>query len=194
MKKSIKRLLLAGISTLLFVSTFLAVIPQTQTIVYADTGKAVVLVYNGAALNINGAQASSIYFGTYNQSSDGGSGYNADPIKWRVLQNSGDQLFLLADKNLDCKKYNDDDTSVTWETCTLRTWLNGTSSGNFYNDAFDSKEQGAIASTTVTNPNNPDYSTSGGNDTTDKVFLLSIAEVTNTVYGFTDTISVLIRV
>ena len=49
---------------------------------------------------------------------------------------------------------------------------------------FTSTEQGAIKDTTVTNSDNPDYSISGGNNTTDKMFLLSLAEVNNTTYGF----------
>ena len=38
----------------------------------------------------------------------------------------GNDAFLLADQNLDAKPYNEEDTDVTWATCTLRTWLNGT--------------------------------------------------------------------
>ncbi len=38
----------------------------------------------------------------------------------------------------------------------------------------------------MVNDDNPDYGTEGGNDTTDKVYLLSINEVTNTAYGFSD--------
>ena len=39
---------------------------------------------------IDGGQDSNIYFGTYPQSSAGGSGYNTDPIKWRVLDDNSD--------------------------------------------------------------------------------------------------------
>lgn len=69
----------------------------------------------------------------------------------------------------------EENTSVTWETCTLRGWLNGT----FYNTAFSQTEQGRIATTKVRNEDNPGYGTEGGNDTEDKVFLLSIGEVLN---------------
>ncbi len=37
----------------------------------------------------------------------------------------GDDVFLLADKNLDVQRYNDTRTAVTWENCTMRSWLNG---------------------------------------------------------------------
>ncbi|MCR5689552.1 MAG: DUF6273 domain-containing protein, partial [Clostridiales bacterium] len=57
--------------------------------------------------------------------------------------------------------------------CSLRKWLNGT----FFDAAFSSEEQNSIISSTVTADKNPSYSTSPGNNTTDKVFLLSITEV-----------------
>ena len=72
------------------------------------------------------------------------------------------------------KPYNEEWTDVTWETCTLRTWLNE----DFYTTAFSKKERGYIAETLVKNEDNPEYGTVGGNDTRDKVFLLSIGEAT----------------
>ena len=63
---------------------------------------------------------------------------------------------------------------MTWETCTLRDWLNST----FYMTAFSQTEQGRIATTKVKNEDNPKYGRKGGNDTEDKVFLLSIGEAT----------------
>ncbi len=101
-------------------------------------------------------------------------------IKWKVLQNDGNTLFLAADKGLDCKDYNKDFESITWEDCPLRSWLNS----DFYNMAFSSGEQGAIVEQDVINEDNPDCSTAGRNDTRDKVYLLSIGEATNPVYGF----------
>lgn len=153
---------------------------------------------------IEGGQASSVYFGNYRQSSDGSGSYNADPVKWRVLandENSGGKLLLLADQNLDVKPYNSSYTSITWEKSTIRSWLNGYganennygtdySSDNFIDTAFSSNEQSAIAETHVYNATqsdgssnpNPSYSTSGGNNTTDKIFLLSIEEANNSSY------------
>ena len=165
-----------------------------------DTGKAIQLVDSGTAANIGGGQADNIYFGTYQQSSDGNSGYNIDPIKWRVLENANGQLFLLSDQNLDVFQYHVDYESVTWATSTMRSWLNGYGAShntgdsggidytddNFINTAFSEKEQGAIADTTVVNDDNPTHGTEGGNDTTDQIFLLSIEEVQNADYGFTD--------
>ncbi|MCM1279995.1 MAG: DUF6273 domain-containing protein [Robinsoniella sp.] len=103
-----------------------------------------------------------------------------EPIKWKVLQNDGSTLFVIADKAIDCKDYNDEMVSATWETSTIREWLNG----SFYHAAFSSSEQGAIVEQTVVNEDNPEFGTEGGNDTNDKVCLLSRREITNEAYGF----------
>lgn len=150
-------------------------------------------VVGGTAANIGGGQADNLYFGTYQQSSDGNGGYNIDPIKWRVLENAEGQLFLISDQNLDVKPYNSSSTSITWEKSTIRSWLNGYaasennsgtdySSNNFIDAAFSSDEQVAIADTYVYNKNNPSYSTSGSENTTDQIFLLSIEEANNSSY------------
>lgn len=126
---------------------------------------------------ISGGQTNNIYFGSYQQSSNGSGGYNTDPIKWRVLSNADENLFLLADKNLDVAMYHKYSESISWETSSLRGWLNGT----FLNSAFSADERVAIADTAV---NNNDSSGYAGNDTTDKIFLLSLAEATSSTYGF----------
>ena len=134
-----------------------------------------------------------VYFGNYYQSD--ATGTIKDPIKWRVLSVEGNDAFLLADQNLDAKAYNTSYTSVTWETCTLRSWLNGYgasanventdySSDNFIDTAFTAAEQSAIRQTNVINEDNPEYGTEGGNDTMDQVYLLSIAEASSASYGF----------
>ena len=137
-----------------------------------------------------------VYFGNYYQSD--ATGNTKDPIKWRVLSVDGDDAFLMADQNLDAKPYNTSYVDVTWETCTLRSWLNGYgasanveetdySSDNFLDTAFTAEERAAIRQTTVVNEDNSHYGTEGGNDTTDRVYLLSIAEACNASYGFNST-------
>ncbi len=141
-----------------------------------------------------------VWFGNYWQedTNEDGTADKDDakqPIKWRVLSVDGDDAFLVADQNLDVQKYNDTYTDVTWETCTMRSWLNGygTASNqegkdytdnNFMDNAFTPGEQAAIKTTTVVNEDSPDYGTKGGNDTQDKVYLLSIGEVKEPAYGF----------
>ena len=101
-------------------------------------------------------------------------------IKWRVLNNNGDTLFLVADKAMDCKDYNDELTAITWEKSTIRSWLNDI----FYHTAFNSSEKNVIVTQNVANEDNPKYGTDGGNNTADKVYLLSLNELMNTKYGF----------
>ena len=113
----------------------------------------------------------SVYFGAYEQDNNKSNG--DEDIEWLVLAKDGNKALLISRYALDCQNYNASWTDVTWETCSLRKWLNGT----FINDAFSSEEQNRIMNTTVTADKNPSYSTSPGNNTTDKVFLLSITEV-----------------
>ena len=125
--------------------------------------------------------------------------FKYEPIKWRVLDVNGTDAFLLADRALDDQPYNKEWVSVTWEKSTMRSWLNGYGSSentygtdytgsNFINSAFTSSQRNAVKTTDVVNKDNINYGTEGGNDTKDKVFLLSESEVYDTTeaesYGF----------
>ena len=113
-------------------------------------------------------------FGTYEQDNDTTNG--EEPIEWIILDvNAVGSLVLLSKYALDEKPYNRDWVYVTWETSTLRKWLNE----DFYNAAFSEEEQAKIVPVTLENEDNPSYGTNGGKVTTDKVRLLSINEVTN---------------
>lgn len=155
--------------------------------VYKKTVKAAALTLHNPTM-INGISTwDCVYFGNYWQDDTNGDGLAnkndaKKPIKWRVLQVDGDDVFLMSDKNLDCQKYNNNEVDVTWETCSLRTWLYS----DFYRKAFSTAEQNAIKVTTVVNDKNEVYGTSGGKATEDKVYIPSIKEVTNTNYGFVD--------
>ena len=111
-----------------------------------------------------------IYFGTYEQDNDTANG--KESIEWQVLAKGDNKVLVISRYALDCKQYNTEYESVTWETCTLRTWLNGT----FLNEAFSEAEQSMIQTTEVSADRNPAYSTNPGNATKDKMFLLSINE------------------
>ena len=151
---------------------------STET-VYAEEGTpAILLVTDGEAPNIEGAQASYVWFGNYMQSSAD----TKEPVKWRVLQNADKKLFLLSDQNLDRKQYNVSNTSVTWEDSTIRSWLND----SFKDTIFSTSEAEAVAETEVINDDNPTFGTPGGENTTDKIFFLSIGEATNKNYGFAE--------
>jgi len=136
----------------------------------ADKAAECLFVKQKAGLtNVN--VGSTIKFGFYEQDNNTSNG--KEEIEWKVLAVDGNKALVISQYALDCQKYNSTYTDTTWEKCSLRTWLNGT----FYNAAFGSDHQKMIASSTVTADKNPSYSTSPGNNTTDKVFLLSITEV-----------------
>ena len=121
-----------------------------------------------------------VTFGEYPQTT---AGEDMTPIEWLVLARNGNKALLISRYGLDAQPYNIVYTDVTWENCTLRTWLNWT----FYNKAFSSAEQSAILTTNVDNSKKQcysGYSTDGGNNTQDKVFLLSYAEA-NKYFGVT---------
>ena len=114
---------------------------------------------------------STIKFGYYEQDNNASNG--KEEIEWTVLAVDGNKMLVISKFGLDSQPFNSTNTATTWETCSLRTWLNDT----FYNEAFDPALQNMILSSTVTADKNPSHMASPGNNTTDKIFLLSIAEV-----------------
>ena len=112
--------------------------------------------------------------------------FKYEPIKWRVLQSENGEAFLLSDVILDKQLYNENDKYVTWEKSSLRAWLNK----KFINRAFSDEEKEKINITEIINQDNPVYGTEGGNNTFDKIFLLSLSEVSEQQdgekYGFLD--------
>jgi len=103
--------------------------------------------------------------------------YDGKPIIWRICEVSADGkwVYILSKDILLQKAYNDDWSSCTWETCTLRGWLNGEFLGNPAN--FTVQEQSRIGISTIQNEDNQWLGTKGGNVTKDRIFLPSISEV-----------------
>ena len=100
--------------------------------------------------------------------------WGGEPIEWQIMEVKENGIcVLLSVKGLDAKPYNTERKDVTWETCTLRAWLNS----EFYETAFSASEKGKIVLSTVENPDNKEYGTKGGNTTKDYVYLLSLDEV-----------------
>ena len=102
-----------------------------------------------------------------------GQGKSKEPITWKVLSKENNRLLVISKHALDRKQYHTSYSPVTWETCSLRKWLNG----SFLKTAFNTDEQKMIPTVTVSAEKNPDYNTSPGNSTQDQIFLLSIPEV-----------------
>ena len=115
-----------------------------------------------------------IEFGNYPQDKDG----TEKPIEWIVMKKEGNQVLLLSKYVLDAKPYNKEWEDVTWETSDIRQWLNN----EFYTTAFNKAEKAKIQTSLIKNEDNSKYGTNGGNDTEDKVFLLSEKE-TETLFS-----------
>ena len=98
--------------------------------------------------------------------------YQNETIRWRVIDKSGDKKLLISEQPIDCKSYHSEKQYITWEECDLRKWLNE----EFIKEAFSEEEQKHINKTRISNKDNERYKTKGGNDTEDKLFLLSIEE------------------
>ena len=91
---------------------------------------------------------------------------------WRVLAVENGKALLIAEEVIEMLPYNDEHTGVTWETCSLRTYLNG----EFFEN-FNAQERAIICETENVNFDNQWFGTDGGNATEDKIFLLSLEEV-----------------
>ncbi|MBR3277950.1 MAG: hypothetical protein IKG01_03435 [Lachnospiraceae bacterium] len=125
--------------------------------------------------------------------------FEISPIRWRVLDVQGERALLLADRMIDCVPFNAADEDVAWQDCTLRSWLNGYGGGanragmdfagkGLIDLAFTDREREAILTTLCENADNSTYGTDSGEDTRDKLFILSNSEVfeseTAGRYGF----------
>lgn len=141
----------------------------------------------------NGYYTSTVYWFKY------------EPIKWRILSESGGEALILCEMIIDSQEYCH--TKMTfqfehnggtgyannYELSNIRKWLNDT----FYNTAFTTLEKELILKTTVDNSERSTLpaDATGWNNTTndyacanteDYVFLLSMQEVTTSAYGFDD--------
>ena len=114
-------------------------------------------------------------FGSYEQ--DGDSSNGKEPIEWLVLDRDGDRVLLISKYALDYQSfmpfYEPVTEPYTWESCSLRRWLNGT----FLNAAFSADEQQRLLTTTVITSPGSLHRENGPVTTEDQVFLLSNTEV-----------------
>ncbi len=97
---------------------------------------------------------------------------DGEPISWIVLEIKGDDMLLLSEKCLEVRQYHSEKKPVTWETSDIRRYLNG----EFLEKYFSNHERQMIKQRDLSNSNNTEYNTKGGNSTLDKVFLLSSDE------------------
>lgn len=111
-----------------------------------------------------------VKFGHYEQDNKEENG--PEELEWIVLDVKDNSALIITKYAIDGVYYHNRAEKITWETCSLRKWINET----FIDAAFSTDEQKFILTTNVSADSNPDYKTDPGNDTEDKVFLLSIDE------------------
>jgi len=112
-----------------------------------------------------------IVFGKYEQNANASDG--KEDIEWIVLDKEGNKALIISKYALDDKQFNSTGGDVTWDTSTLRVWLNGA----FFDDAFTIQDQKRIVSTIIEAEKHQRHISVYGTNTNDKVFLLSSAEV-----------------
>ena len=100
-----------------------------------------------------------------------GDDYEFGGYVWQVLDVQGSQALIITKNIVAMRCYNGINENCTWESSSMRKWLNST----FYN-YFSNSERAKIIEAKVRNSENPWYGTYAGADTWDNVFLLSIDE------------------
>lgn len=92
---------------------------------------------------------------------------------WYITDKTDGICTLLCQGPVANMAYNDDKTDSTWQSCSLRRWLNE----DFYNSKFTDGEKASIVTThnTFTEEDSP-YEMDCGNDTDDKVYLFTYTE------------------
>ena len=89
-----------------------------------------------------------------------------------MLERQGDRMLILSEYILFSRAYSNVSTISTWEDSSLREFLNH----NFIY-RFTEEERALIIPVLNENPDNPRFGTSGGNDTEDLMFILSLEEI-----------------
>ena len=120
------------------------------------------------ALMLTGtALSETVLYGSCPQTGD-----DPEPIEWLVLEEQDDRMLLLSRYALASLPWHDDREAVTWDVSDIRAVLNGT----FMEAAFTEAEREAILAVELDNGDDMGYGTPVGENTTDKVFLLSASE------------------
>ena len=90
---------------------------------------------------------------------------------WRVLDKHKTAVLVVTEDIVEMRYYHHADTTMTWDKSDLRDYLNS----EFY-DTFDDTDKSKIIAVTNKNRKNQIFGTSGGEDTKDNIFLLSLEE------------------
>lgn len=97
---------------------------------------------------------------------------------WNILDVNNDKILLITEEIVEQRDYHNKNVDITWKDSELRKYLNN----EFYN-RFSDEVKAKIVEVVNNNLDNPWYGISGGEDTLDKVFILSLDEVVTKYFG-----------
>jgi len=103
---------------------------------------------------------------------------NFGKYEWIILDIQTDAMLLITKEIIEQRDYHNKKEAVTWEHSEIRHFLN-----TEFLERFEDSEKQRVVPVLNKNPGNPWYGSDGGNDTTDKVFLLSIDECVRKYFG-----------
>lgn len=107
-----------------------------------------------------------------------GNKINFGEYEWRILEVQQDKILIVTEEIIEQRDYHNKAIDITWKDSELRKYLNN----DFYN-RFSQDDKSRIVKVINKNPNNNWYNSYGGEDTTDKIFLLSLDEVVRKYFG-----------
>lgn len=112
-----------------------------------------------------------VMLGSYEQDNNKENG--EEDLEWLVLDIKDGKALVLSKYAIDLQPLNMESAEVTWETCTLRQWMNE----DFMDKAFTDAEKAIIPTVTVPAHRHPDLPViDTGNPTQDQIFALSFVE------------------
>ncbi len=97
---------------------------------------------------------------------------------WQVVDIQNDRALMITEHIIEQRPYHNAYVGITWADCSLRSYLNG----EFY-DRFCTEDKSRIVPVININSDNQWYGTNGGEDTRDRIFLLSMEEVVCLYFG-----------
>ena len=92
--------------------------------------------------------------------------------EWRVLEVQAGKALIITEHVIFNKPFHNINAGVTWEQSDIRRYLN-----NDFLYTFEEQDLARIAVTYVVNADNQLFGTTGGSNTTDRIFLLSLEEM-----------------
>ena len=109
-----------------------------------------------------------LVFGEYGYNNS----FEVKDLQWRVLEKTDTKCLVTTTYVVATERY-DYTGEAVWETSKVREYLNK----EFFNDAFNDDEKNCVMDTNLVNTVVTDKGIIGGNDTVDKVFLLTVEDV-----------------